>query len=112
MSFAALFWAITAMMQCCMLSQFGQKQLQYGWLTQHVKKLLYIVTIVFLMLSLLLNCRYEGSSVGILSWFFVILTAAFFLQTFAFYWFRKHFALIWQGCMMLALIFSVLEWMN
>lgn len=47
MSFASLFWAIAAMMQACMLSQFGQKKLQYTWLTSTSRRVLYGTTILF-----------------------------------------------------------------
>ncbi|VCX06295.1 hypothetical protein BANRA_00783 [Acinetobacter baumannii] len=69
MSFASLFWAIAAMMQACMLSQFGQKKLQYSWLKSTTRRILYGITILFLLSSLFLNCSFEGSSVGVLSWF-------------------------------------------
>ncbi|VCX77129.1 hypothetical protein BANRA_03166 [Acinetobacter baumannii] len=69
MSFASLFWAIAAIMQACMLSQFGQKKLQYSWLKSTSRRILYGTTILFLLSSLFLNCSFEGSSVGVLSWF-------------------------------------------
>ena len=69
MSFASLFWAIAAMMQAYMLSQFGQKKLQYSWLKSTTRRILYGITILFLLSSLFLNCSFEGSSVGVLSWF-------------------------------------------
>ena len=36
MSFASLFWAIAAMMQACMLSQFGQKSFNIPGLQAHL----------------------------------------------------------------------------
>lgn len=47
MSFASLFWAIAAIMQACMLSQFGQKKLQYSWLKSTSRRILYGTTILF-----------------------------------------------------------------
>lgn len=95
MSFAALCWALVAFIQACMLSQYGQKQLQYAWLNASRRKLLVFSAIIFLACSLGLSCWSEGSSVGPLSWIFVILPAAFFLQVLGFYLFRKHFVQIW-----------------
>lgn len=80
MSFASLFWAIAAMMQACMLSQFAQKKLQYSWLKSTSRRILYGTTILFLLSSLFWNCSFEGSSVGVLSWFFAIITTAFFFK--------------------------------
>ena len=109
MSFASLFWAIAAMMQACMLSQFGQKKLQYSWLTSTSRRVLYRATILFLLSSLFLNCFFEGSSVGALSWFFAIVTTAFFLQIIVFYFFRKYFIPIWLMVIVVAIIFSIVE---
>lgn len=109
MSFAALFWSLAAVMQGCMLSQFGQKHLKYDGLNQNLKRVLSWLTALFLVLSLLMNCHYEGSSVGPLTWLFVILTTAFFLQVLSFYLFRKYFILIWLGAIIFAFIFTALE---
>ncbi|MBJ8417304.1 hypothetical protein [Acinetobacter courvalinii] len=106
MSFAALCWALVAFIQACMLSQYGQKQLQYVWLNASRRKLLVFSAIIFLACSLGLNCWSEGSSVGPLSWVFVILPAAFFLQVLGFYLFRKHFVQIWCCAMLAALVFT------
>ena len=107
MSFAALCWALVAFIQACMLSQYGQKQLQYAWLNASRRKLLVFSAIIFLACSLGLSCWSEGSSVGPLSWIFVILPAAFFLQVLGFYLFRKHFVQIWCCAMLAALIFTL-----
>ncbi|WP_336040952.1 hypothetical protein [Acinetobacter dispersus] len=107
MSFAALFWAFAAFIQACMLSQYGQKQLQYAWLNTARRKLLSFSALIFLACSFGLNYWYEGSSVGPLSWLFVILPAAFFLQVLGFYLFRKYFVKIWWGAMLAALIFTL-----
>lgn len=107
MSFAALFWAFSAFIQACMLSQYGQKQLQYAWLNTARRKLLSFSALIFLAYSFGLNYWYEGSSVGPLSWLFVILPAAFFLQVLGFYLFRKYFVQIWWGAMLAALIFTL-----
>ncbi|MFW6558886.1 hypothetical protein [Acinetobacter baumannii] len=109
MSFASLFWAIAAIMQACMLSQFGQKKLQYSWLTSTSRRVLYGTTILFLLSSLFWNCSFEGSSVGVLSWFFAIITTAFFLQIIVFYFFRKYFIRIWLMVIIVAIIFSIVE---
>ncbi|HAV3581469.1 hypothetical protein V6347_12390 [Acinetobacter baumannii] len=111
MSFASLFWAIAAMMQACMLSQFGQKKLQYSWLKSTTRRILYGITILFLLSSLFLNCSFEGSSVGVLLWFFAIITTAFFLQIIVFYSFRKYFIPIWLMAIVVAIIFSIVEWL-
>ncbi|VCY87197.1 hypothetical protein BANRA_00670 [Acinetobacter baumannii] len=108
MSFASLFWAIAAIMQACMLSQFGQKKLQYSWLKSTSRRILYGTTILFLLSSLFLNCSFEGSSVGVLSWFFAIITTAFFLQIIVFI-FRKYFIPIWLMVIVVAIIFSIVE---
>ncbi|WP_038344155.1 hypothetical protein [Acinetobacter sp. A47] len=110
MSLAALFWAIVAFMQGCLLSQYGQKQLQYVWLNQTRKKLLGFSALIFLAGSLGLNCWHEGSSVGPLSWLFVILPAAFFLQLFSFYLLRTYFIQLWLAAMLVAIFFSVSSW--
>ena len=109
MSFASLFWAIAAMMQACMLSQFGQKKLQYSWLKSTSRRILYGTTILFLLSSLFLNCSFEGSSVGVLSWFFAIITTAFFAN-YCFLFFRKYFIPIWLMVIVVAIIFSIVEW--
>ncbi|MDC5513837.1 hypothetical protein OHX06_10690 [Acinetobacter baumannii] len=110
MSFASLFWAIAAMMQACMLSQFAQKKLQYSWLKSTSRRILYGTTILFLLSSLFWNCSFEGSSVGVLSWFFAIITTAFFFQIIVFYFFRKYFIPIWLMVIVVAIIFSNVEW--
>ena len=45
------------------------EKLQYTWLTSTSRRVLYGTTILFLLSSLFLNCSFEGSSVGVLSWF-------------------------------------------
>jgi hypothetical protein len=112
MSLAALFWAFAAFIQACILSQYGQKQLQYTWLNASRKKLLSFSAVIFLTFSFVLNYLYEGSSVGPLSWLFVILPAAFFLQVLGFYLFRKCFIQIWWGAMLAAFIFSLVGGLN
>ncbi|MEG0481804.1 MAG: hypothetical protein RR575_01840 [Acinetobacter sp.] len=112
MSFAALFWSVAALIQCCMLSQYGQKQLQYQWLNASCKTVLFWITILMFIISFAMNCLYEGSSVGALTWLFVILTTAFFIQVMSFYFLRKYFVLIWLGVVILAVIFTVIEWMR
>lgn len=107
MSFAALFWAFALCIQACMLSQYGQKQLQYAWLNATWKKLLSVSALIFLALSFGLNYWHEGSSVGPLSWVFVILPAAFFLQVLSFYLFRKYFAVIWGIAILAACVFTL-----
>lgn len=109
MSFASLFWAIAAMMQACMLSQFGQKKLQYSWLKSTSRRILYGTTILFLLSSLFWYCSFEGSSVGVLSWFFAIITTAFFFKL-LFLFFRKYFIPIWLMVIVVAIIFSIVEW--
>lgn len=109
MSFASLFWAIAAIMQACMLSQFGQKKLQYSWLKSTSRRILYGTTILFLLSSLFLNCSFEGSSVGVLSWFFAIITTAFFFANYCFLFFRKYFIPIWLMVIVVAIIFSIVE---
>ncbi|SUU68117.1 Uncharacterised protein [Acinetobacter baumannii] len=90
MSFASLFWAIAAMMQACMLSQFGQKKLQYSWLTSTSRRVLYRATILFLLSSLFLNCSFEGSSVGVLSWFFCHSHNRFLFANYCFLFFLEN----------------------
>ena len=107
MSVSALCWALAAFMQSCMLSQYGQKQLQYTWLNTTRKKGLFFLTLIFLGCSFALNYQYEGSSVGPLSWFFVILPVAFFLQVLSFYLLRPYFVLIWCVAMLGGLIFTL-----
>lgn len=109
MSFASLFWAIAAMMQACMLSQFGQKKLQYTWLTSTSRRVLYGTTILFLLSSLFLNCSFEGSSVGVLSWF-CHNHNRFLFSNYCFYFFRKYFIPIWLMVIVVAIIFSIVEW--
>lgn len=107
MSVAALCWALSAFMQGCMLSQYGQKQLQYVWLNKTWKKRLFFLTLIFLACSFVLNYYYEGSSVGPLSWFFVILPVAFFLQLLSFYLLRPYFVIIWCGAILAGLILTL-----
>ena len=107
MSFAALCWALAAFMQSCMLSQYGQKQLQYAWLNKTWEKRLFVLTLIFLVCSFVLNYCYEGSSVGPLSWFFVILPVAFFLHVLSFYLLRSYFVIIWCGAILAGLIFTL-----
>jgi len=112
MSFAALFWSVAALIQCCMLSQYGQKQLQYQWLNASRKTVLAWATALMFIISFVMNCLYEGNSVGPLTWLFVILTTAFFIQVMSFYLFRKHFVLIWLGASIVAVMSTMIEWMN
>lgn len=65
------------------------------------------LTLIFLGCSFALNYQYEGSSVGPLSWFFVILPVAFFLQVLSFYLLRPYFVLIWCVAMLGGLIFTL-----
>ncbi|QER39717.1 hypothetical protein F2A31_08320 [Acinetobacter suaedae] len=110
MSFASLFWAITAFMQSCMLSKFGQKHLQYTWLqSERNKKYLIIVCVVMFIISLWMNYRFEGLSVGLLTWLFVIIPTAFFIQVLFFYRLRGYFLFLWKTFAILAFIISVLE---
>lgn len=112
MSFAALCWAFAAFIQACMLSQYGQKQLQYAWLNATWKKLLSFSAVICLGFSFWLNYLHEGRSVGPLSWLFVLLPAAFFLQVIVFYIFRKYFMQIWWGAMLAAFIFTWVGGLN
>ncbi len=98
-------------MQACMLSQFAQKKLQYSWLKSTSRRILYGTTILFLLSSLFWNCSFEGSSVGVLSWFFAIITTAFFFSNYCFFiFFRKYFIPIWLMVIVVAIIFSIVEW--
>ncbi|MCH7313187.1 hypothetical protein [Acinetobacter sp. ANC 3882] len=112
MSLAALFWAIAALIQCCMLSQFGQKQLQYQWLNASRKTAMSCVTVIFLGLSFVMNRLYEGTSVGPLTWLFIIIPTAFFIQVISFYLLKGALIFIWLGSIICALIFTIVEYIN
>lgn len=96
MSLAAISWAMVAMMQLCMTSQSGMKKLGYPFLSFHyTQSLLKIFSCIFLGISLYLNCLDNGLSVGIITWIFLIITSAFFLQFLLYYHFNRWFFLIW-----------------
>lgn len=110
MSFASLFWAIAALMQSCMLSKFGQKHLQLAWWdSQQIKQIMVISCFVFLAISMWMNYRFEGLSVGLLTWLFVIVPTAFFIQILLFYRLKKKFLLLWKLSLLAAVIFSIFE---
>ncbi|MCK4087313.1 hypothetical protein NVT87_10070 [Acinetobacter radioresistens] len=103
MSLAAILWAIVAMMQLCMTSQIGIKKLNNNFLAfNHARSSLKILSFIFMGVSLYLNCLDNGVSVGIISWFFLIITSAFFLQILFFYHFKKWVFLIWIFLFLLA----------
>ncbi len=81
MSLAAILWAIVAMMQLCMTSQIGIKKLNNNFLAfNYARSSLKILSFIFMGISLYLNCLDNGVSVGIISWFFLIITSAFFYR--------------------------------
>ena len=92
MSLAAILWAMVAMTQLCMTSQSGMKKLGYPFLSFHyAQALLKIYSVICLALSLYLNCLDHGLSVGIITWIFLIITSAFFLQFLLYYHFKRWF---------------------
>lgn len=106
MSLAAISWAMVAMMQLCMTSQSGMKKLNYNFLTSHyVQSLLKIFSCIFFCISLYLNCLDNGLSVGIITWIFLIITSAFFLQFLLYYHFKRWFFLIWLFLFVLSALY-------
>lgn len=92
MSLAAILWAVVAIMQLCMTSQIGMKKLNNNFLVfNYARSSLKILSFIFMGISLYLNCLDNSVSLGIISWFFLIITSVFFLQILFFYHFKKWF---------------------
>lgn|SRR5690606_1673379 len=111
MSLAAILWAMVAMMQLCMTSQSGMKKLGYPFLNFHYSQpLLKIFSCIFFGISLYLNCLDNGISVGIITWIFLIITSAFFLQFLLYYHFKRWFFLIWIFLFFLSVLYSLTQY--
>ena len=107
MSLAAITWAMVAMMQLCMTSQTGRKNLQYNFLSlSYIQSLLKMLSCIFFGISLYLNYLENGLSVGIVTWFFIIITSAFFLQFLLYYHFKRWFFLIWVFLFFLSVLYT------
>ena len=111
MSLAAISWAMVAMMQLCMTSQSGMKKLSYNFLNfRNARSLLKICSVLFLALSLYFNCLDNGFSVGIMTWIFLIITSAFFLQFLFYYHFKRWFFLIWIFLFFLSVLYPLTQY--
>jgi len=111
MSLAAILWAMVAMMQLCMTSQSGMKKLGYPFLSFHyAQALLKIYSVICLALSLYLNCLDHGLSVGIITWIFLIITSAFFLQFLLYYHFKRWFFFAWIFLFFLSILYSLTQY--
>ncbi len=111
MSLAAILWAMVAMMQLCMTSQSGMKKLGYPFLNFYYSQpLLKIFSCVFLGISLYSNCLDNGISVGIITWIFLIITSAFFLQFLLYYHFKRWFFLIWIFLFFLSILYPLTQY--
>ena len=110
MSLAAISWAMVAMMQLCMSSQNRKKKPNYNFLTFHyTQSLLKIFSCIFLGISLYLNCLDHGLSVGMITWIFLIITSAFFLQLLFYYHFKRWFFFAWIFLFFLSVLYSLIK---
>ena len=66
-----------------------------------------IYSVIFLALSLYLNCLDNGFSVGIMTWIFLVITLAFFIHILFFHKFREYFFILWMSSFLLALSYSL-----
>ncbi|MGC3819221.1 DUF3325 family protein [Acinetobacter sp. G11] len=111
MSLAAILWAIVAMMQLCMTSQSGMKKLNYNFLTfDYAQSSLKICAFIFMGISLYLNCLDHGLSVGMITWIFLIITSAFFLQLLFYYHFKRWFFFAWIFLFFLSVLYSLIKY--
>ena len=65
---------------------------------------------IFFGISLYLNCLDHGISVGIMTWIFLIITSAFFLQFLLYYHFKRWFILIWIFLFFLSVLYSLTQY--
>lgn len=111
MSLAAILWAIVAMMQLCMISQSGMKKLNYNFLTfNYAQSSLKTFSFIFIGISLYLNCLDNGLSVGIITWIFLVITSAFFLQFLFYYHFKRWFFFTWVFLFFLSVLYSLTQY--
>jgi hypothetical protein len=111
MSLTAILWAIVAIMQLCMTSQSGMKKLNYNFLTFHyAQSSLKICSVIFMGISLYLNCLDNGLSVGMITWIFLIITSAFFLQFLFYYHFKRWFFFNVDIFIFLSVLYSLTQY--